>query len=116
MQTNDLLEILSGKSGDGTSLSIEERISSLPPTLIMKAFDTHARVAEEVAQKKTLSDCVCRLLADDMPADEIMIVLDVKAEVVDDAVKYQQETITQYAKQLKGRRQRAKNKQQKADS
>lgn len=116
MQKNEILEILSGKSENGTSLSVEERIASLPPALIVKAFDTHARVAEKVAQKKTLSDIVCRLLANDMPANEIMIILNVKAEVVDDAVKYQLETITQYAKQLKGRRQRAKNKQQKVDS
>ena len=111
MKTSSIHEILSGKTEDGTLLTIEERIAELPPALIVKAFDTHARIAEGIAEKKTINDIVCRLLASGMPADEIVMTLCVKAEVVDDAAKYQKELIAKYAKQLKGRRQRAKAKQ-----
>jgi hypothetical protein len=112
VKTDKILEILSGNSGDGTApLSIEDRIASLPPDLLVRTFDTHARIAEESAQKKTLNDVVCRLLASGMPANEIVMILCVKAQIVDEAAKYQKELIAQYAKQLKGRRQRAKNKQ-----
>ena len=111
MKTDKIHEILSGKLGDGTSLSIEERIASLPPEFLMRAFDTHARLAEESAQKKTMNDIICHLPANGMPANEIMMILCVKAEIVDEAAKYQKELIAKYAKQLKGRRQRAKNKQ-----
>ena len=110
MQAKQIHEILSGRTEDGTMLSIEERVSSLPPALIVKAFDTHARIAEEIAKKKTLNDVVYRLLASGMLAEEIVMVLCVKAEVVDDAAKYQKELIAKYAKQLKSRRQRAKKK------
>ena len=105
-----LEQLLDMTAPDGTTMSIAEKIASLPPDMIMRAFDTHARLAEESAEKKALNDVVCRLLASGMPADEIVMILCVNAEVVDDSVKYQKELITKYTKQLKGRRQRAKNK------
>ena len=116
MQTKEILNILSGKTEDGTTPTVAERIKALPPDVIIRTFDTHARLAEEVAQKQTLADVVCRLLASGMPADEIVMILGVKAEVVDDVVKYRKEPIAKYAKQLKGRRQRAKKKREEADN
>ena len=83
--------------------------------MILRAFDTHARLAEESAKKKTLDDVLCRLLASGMPVAEIIMILNIKTETVDDATKYQKELIAKYAKQLKGRRQRAKNKQGRTD-
>jgi len=80
----------------------------LPPELVVRAFDIHARLAGESTQKKTLNDVVCRLLASGMTADEIVMVLKIKSDVVDDAVRYEKELITKYAKQLKVRRQRAR--------
>ena len=100
-------EILSGRAEDGTVLSIEERIAALPPDLIVKAFDTHAKLAEESSHNETIKDVVCRLFASGMTAAEIIMILNVKSEVVDDTAKYQKELIAKYAKQLKGRQQRA---------
>jgi hypothetical protein len=112
VKADKIFEILNGNSEDGAAqLSIAERIASLPPDLLVRTFDTHARIAEEIAQKTTLKDVVCRLLASGMPASEITMILCVKAEVIDEAARYQKELISKYAKQLKGRRQRARNKQ-----
>jgi len=110
MQAEQMLGILSGNAENGTPLSIEERVASLPPALILRTFDVHARIAENIAQKKTLNEVVCRLLASGMPAKEIAMILCVKAEIIDDARRGQKELIAKYAKQLKGRRQRAKSK------
>jgi len=103
-------KILSGRAEDGAVLSIEERIAALPPDLIMKAFDTHAKLAEESSYNETIKDVVCRLFASGMTTAEIIMILNVKSDVVDDAAKYQKELIAKYAKQLRGRRQRAKAK------
>jgi hypothetical protein len=111
MKTYKRADILNMKKPDGTIMSTEEKIATLPPDLVAKAFETHARLAEASSQKKTMNEVVCRLLASGMPVDEIVMILCVKTEIVYDAAKYEKELIAKYAKQLKGRWQRAKKKQ-----
>ena len=115
MQKNEILQIISGSSADGTPLTVAEQIAALPPEFIARVFETHARLAEESGKKKALNDIVCHMLASGMTADEIVMILHVKAVVVNEQTKYNQELIAKYAKQLKGRRQRAKKKQDDAD-
>jgi DNA-binding CsgD family transcriptional regulator len=108
MLSNKMLEILDMKAPDGTTISVAEKIASMPPDVIMRMLDTHARLAAEDAQTKAVDEAVCRLLADGMPADEIAMILCIKADIVANAQKHKNEIIAKYAKQLKGRRQRAK--------
>lgn len=110
MLSKQSLELLNMTKPDGTTMSAAEKIASLPPDVIMRMLDTHARLAADDAQKKALDDAVCRLLASGMPVEEITTILCIKAEVVVDAEKYNNDLIAKYAKQLKGRRQRAKAK------
>jgi hypothetical protein len=111
MKMNEVSELLNMRNTDGTTMSVAEKIATLPPEFVARAFETHWRIAEESGQKKTMNEVVCRLLASGMPADEMVMLLCVKAEVVDDAAKYEKEIIAKYSKQLNGRRQRAKKKQ-----
>jgi hypothetical protein len=111
MKTYKRTDFLNMRNPDGTIMSTAEKIATLPPKLIVNAFEAHARLSEASAHKKTMNEVVCRLLASGMPSDEIAIILCVKAENVDDSVKYGKDNIAKYAKQLKGRRQRAKKKQ-----
>jgi hypothetical protein len=48
-----------------------------------------------------MEDVVCRLFSSGMTAAEIIMILNVKFEVVDDAAKYQKKFIAKYTKQLK---------------
>ena len=110
MQKKEILQIIGGHAADGTPMTTAEQIAALPPEFIIRVFETNARLSEESGQKRATADAVCRLLAAGMTAEEIVMILCVKAEVVDEQAKYQKDVISKYAKQLKGRRQRAKKK------
>jgi hypothetical protein len=57
-----------------------------------------------------MTDVICRLLASGMSADEVAMVLCVKAETAVDAAANNRQLIAKYSEQLKGRRQRAKKR------
>jgi len=111
MLKKEILQIMGGHTADGTPLTTAEQIAALPPEFIIKVFETNTRLSEDSGQKKAIADVVCRLLAADMSAEEIVMILQIKMEIVEEQAKHQKELIAQYAKQLKGRRQRAKKKQ-----
>jgi hypothetical protein len=111
MKINEISDLLNMNNPDGTAMSMAEKIKTMPPELVARTFETHGRIAEESAKKKTMNEVVCRLLASGMTAEEIVMLLYIKVEVVDAAVKIHRELIEKYAQQLKGRRQRSKKKQ-----
>jgi len=110
VQEDYTLGLLDMKTPDGRTLTVAEKIATLSPALIERMFGTYKELGEDRGQRRMLNEVVCRLLASGMPAPEIVMILNVKTEVVDDAVKYKKELIAKYARQLEGRRKRANSK------
>jgi hypothetical protein len=97
--------------GDEIMKSIQEYVvahpdePAIPQSFVEKMLDTNMRLTRQSAQEKEREEIVCRLLASDMPIDEISVILKIRKEEIqviqsnNAAVK-----IPNYADKLKVRR------------
>ena len=77
---------------------------SIPKALVEKMLETTERLVYEKGQKDERAELICRLLANDMPADMVSLILKIRVEEIKDVEKYNGEKIKDYAKKLKTRR------------
>jgi len=92
-------------------LTAVEKIAQLPPEIVLRTCDSYREYGEARGREEYQQEAICRLLANGMPADEIAIVLCVKADIVKDIASHNRELITKYVGQLKGRRYRKTREQ-----
>lgn len=76
----------------------------LPKALVEKMLETNGRLARESGQNSERTELVCRLLASDMPADEISLILKLRVQEIQSIEECNEKTIADYAKKLKARR------------
>jgi len=103
MTTNlkrDFTKIMSGE------LTAAEKIAQLPPEIILRTCDSYREYGETRGREEYQQEAICRLLANGTPTAEIAIILCVKEELVKGAASQNGELISEYRKQLKGRRYR----------
>ena len=77
---------------------------SLPITLVEKMLETNARLAYENGREEEREELVCRLLASDMPIEEISLVLKVRVDEIRIIQGNNEKSkIPDYAKKFKAR-------------
>ena len=88
------------------ALRSADAMDSVPKFLHENVVKLECAAAQESERKRVLEEVVCRLLASDMSAEEIAIILRVKKDVVDDIEICNTNRIKDYSKTLKQRRNR----------
>jgi hypothetical protein len=74
---------------------------------IVQAGELMALIEENTLNRgrsQERNETVCRLLASDMSAEEVSVILKIHVNEVQEAEKYSSKKINEYAKTLKGRR------------
>jgi hypothetical protein len=97
--------------GEGIKKSFQEYVLShpdepaIPQPFVDMMLETNERAARQSGQEREREEIVCRLLASDMPVEEISVILKIRKEEIqmiqsnNAAIK-----IPEYAKKLKARR------------
>lgn len=102
------VDTILSKLASGDRLNPQDMISMLTPELLERMLKRWGDDGQKSGSATKETEVICRLLASGMPECEIAIVLCAKSNVISDAAKYNKEAIAKYTKQLKGRRQKAK--------
>lgn len=77
---------------------------SIPQALVTKMLETEKRASCQYGQMQEREELVCRLLASDMPAEEISLILKIRVEDIQSIERYSGVRIADYSKKLKARR------------
>jgi hypothetical protein len=76
----------------------------IPKAFVEKMLETNTRLSTEKGHRDEREEVICRLLANDMTADEISLVLKLRIAEILDIQKYNDTKIADYRKKLRARR------------